>query len=88
MKLINRERKKPKYSPLVIIVIISCLIYFIGWIFYYAGITNMLVILGLTIPPCLAFLFFALDRKNYIAIIPISAFSICHLIYAIVNHII
>ena len=86
--LINRERKKPKYSPLVIIVIISCLIYFASWIFYYAGITNMLVILGLTIPPCLAFFFFALDRKNYIAIIPISAFSICHLIYAIVNYII
>ena len=86
--LINRERKKPKISPLVIIVIISCLIYFASWIFYYAGITNMLVILGLTIPPCLAFLFFALDRKNYIAIIPISAFSICHLTYAIVNYII
>ena len=86
--LINTERKKPKRSPLIIFVIISCLIYFTSWVFYYAGSTNMLVILGLTIPPCMAFFFFALDRKNLIAIIPISAFSICHLIYGIVNFII
>lgn len=34
---------------------------------YDFGLTNAAVILGLTIPPCLAFLLFAVDRKNGIA---------------------
>lgn len=62
--------------------------YFISWIFYYMGMTNAIVILGLTIPPCLAFLFFAIDRKNMVAVIPISIFAICHLIYGVTNFII
>lgn len=49
---------------------------------------NAVVILGMTIFPCLGFLCFAIDRKNNIAIIPISIFAICHLIYGIVNYII
>ena len=84
----NKERNKTKNIALIISVIISCLLYFASWIFYYSGIINAFVILGLTIPPCLAFFFFALERKNLIAIIPISVFSICHLIYGIVNFII
>ena len=31
--------------------------------FYYGAITNMFVILGLTVPPCLVFFFFALDKR-------------------------
>lgn len=77
-----------KHSPLKFAAFISCLLYFASWIFYYCGITDMLVILGLTVPPCLAFLFFALDRKNMIAVIPIVIFSVCHLIYGVVNFII
>lgn len=37
---------------------------FFSWIVYYSGIVNSVVILGFTIPPCLAFLFFAIDRSN------------------------
>ncbi len=85
--LINKERNKTKNSALIISIIISCLLYFASWVLYYRGITNEFIILGLTISPCLAFFFFALDRKNLIAITPISVFSICHLIYEIVNFI-
>ena len=85
--LIHKERNKPKL-PLIIAVVISCLLYFVSWVFYYCGFTNAFVILGLTIPPCLAFIFFAIARKNMIAIIPISVFTICHLIYGIVNFVI
>ena len=67
---------------------ICCLLYFLCWIFYYAGVTNAIVILGLIIFPCLAFLFFAVDRKNMIAVIPMSIFMVCHLIYGMVNFII
>lgn len=81
----NREATKLCATPLMFISAGCCLLYFISWIVYYMGIVNALVILGLTIPPCLAFLFFAIDRKNGIAIIPISIFTICHLIYGVVN---
>ena len=75
-------------SPFIIAVIICCLLYFISWGVYYIGVVNAVVILGLTIPPCLAFLVFAIERKNKIAIIPISIFTACHIIYGIVNFII
>ena len=81
-------RKKLSFSKIIIAMICCCVTYFVSWIFYYVGITNAFVILGLTIPPCIAFLLFAIDRKNYISIIPISIFTICHFIYGVVNYII
>ena len=86
--LINKDCKKLKITRFIITTIICCLLYFLCWLFYYIGVTNGLVILGLTIFPCLAFLFFAIDRKNMIAIIPVIAFMICHLIYGVVNFVI
>lgn len=85
--IINKEREKIRFSPLIIAVCICCLTYFVNWVFYYNGAVNPVVILGLTLPPCLAFLFFALDRKNYIVVFPTTAFMICHLIYGVVNFI-
>lgn len=69
-------------------VIVCYLLYVASWIAYYNGMTNAIVILGLTIPPCLAFLFFVIDRKNGIALIPVSIFTICHLVYGVVNFIV
>lgn len=83
----NKESKKLCASPCIVIVAGCCLLYFVSWIAYYAGIVNALVMLGLTIPPCLAFLLFAIDRKNRIALMPISVFTICHLMYGVVNFI-
>lgn len=84
----NQERKKLSITRYIIVAISCCLLYFLCWIFYYTGVTNAIVILGLTIFPCLAFLFFAFDRKNMIAVIPTLVFMICHLIYGMVNFII
>lgn len=83
--IINKKRKKISITPLIIAAMICCLLYFANWIIYYIGVVNMIVILGLTVPPCLAFLFFAVDRKNMIAVVPILIFTVCHLIYAMVN---
>ena len=83
----NKERNKLRFSLLIILSIICIIIYFAGWALYYNGITNPLVILLLTFSPCLAFIFFALDRKNIIAVVPAVCFNICHLIYGIVNFI-
>ena len=85
---INQDRKKLSITRFIIATIICCVLYFLCWVFYYVGVTNAIVILGLTIFPCLTFLFFAVDRKNMLAVIPISIFMVCHLIYGIVNYII
>lgn len=89
----NKEYKRRKgykisITPWIAAVFVCCFLYFASWAVYYLGIVNVPVIFGLTIPPCLAFLFFAIDRKNMIAMIPISIFTICHLIYALFNYIV
>ena len=77
----NKERNRLKLSPLLTSSIVCIFLYFSGWVLYYSGIVAPIVILFLTLPPCLAFILFALDRKNMIAVIPAICFTICHLIY-------
>lgn len=85
--IVNKNRGRLRFTPKIIAAACCTVIYFIGWGLYYAGITLPFVMIFLTLPPCLAFLFFALDRKNYIAAVFISAFTVCHFIYGIVNFI-
>ena len=85
--IINKERPGLHFSPPIIISIVCILLYFMGWVLYYNGITLPFVIILLTLPPCLAFIFFASDRKNAIAVIFAVGFTVCHLIYGIVNYI-
>lgn len=86
--VMNRDCKIIRLTPFVTAMLICCLFYFGAWVFYYSGITNSLVILVMCIAPCLAFLFFAVDRKNMIAAVPLMIFAICHLIYGIINFIV
>ncbi len=86
--IVNRKSSKFSITPLIVFVIICCLLYFVSWIGYYTGIVNVFIILGLTLSPCFAFIFFAIDRKNIIAVVPIFVFTICHLIYGVFNFII
>ena len=86
--VINKERGKLRFSPLVIATMVCVIVYYIGWLLYYTGIVNVWVILLLTILPCLAFILFAADRKNLPAVVFAMAFAVCHLIFAIINFII
>ncbi|WP_099469559.1 hypothetical protein [Konateibacter massiliensis] len=85
--LISKDCKKPMKKRNLIEIIISILIYFIGWIFYYNGVTSPIIVLDLCIVPCLAFIFFSIGRKNRIALISAIIFLVCHFIYGIVNFI-
>ena len=85
--VINKERGKLRFSPWMIAAVVCVVIYYIGWALYYAGIVNAWVILLLTVPPCLAFILFAADRKNFPAVLFATGFAVCHLIFAIVNFI-
>lgn len=86
--LVNKDQPKFKLTPLIIGVIVCVAGYIAGWIFYYCGTANAAVVLALTVPPCAAFLLFAIDRKNYVALIPAVGFTVCHLIYGIANFIV
>ena len=51
----NQDHTKLSMTRYIISTISCCLLYFLFWIFYYTGIMNAFVILGLTFFPCLAF---------------------------------
>ena len=86
--VINQERSKLRFSPLVIAAAVCIMIYYIGWALYYFGTVSAWNILLLTIPPCLAFILFAIDRRNLPAVLFATGFAICHLIFAIINFIV
>ena len=85
--LINKDRQKLKLTPLIVLSAVCVILYYAGWVLYYNGMTDPYVIIILTVPPCLSFIFFTLDRKNYPALVTAVCFMICHLIYGIVNFI-
>lgn len=86
--LLNEERGKLHFSPLVIAAVICVAVYYLGWALYYSGIASSWVILLLTLPPCLSFILFAADRKNLPAVLFASVFAVGHLIFAVVNFVV
>ena len=86
--LIRIDQRPFRISGMIIGTIVLTAAYYICWILYYQGVANTAIIIGLTIFPCIAFLLFAIDRHNMIAVIPIILFTICHLMYATVNFIV
>ena len=85
--VINKERRKLRFSPLAIATVVCIVVYYTGWALYYIGNASTWVILLMTIPPCLAFILFAADRKNLLAVLFATVFAVCHLIFAIMNFI-
>lgn len=86
--LIRKDVDKIRLSKLIILSLAMVITYFVGWILYYSGIVNPIVIALLTIPPCMAFIIYTIDRKNIVATIPAIIFTVCHVIYGVVNYII
>lgn len=83
----NKDFVKLKISPLTVTVTVFCVEYFTAWVLYFIGIVNILVLLFLSIAPCMAYLLYAVYRKNFIAVVPIAIFTVCHFIFALVNFI-
>lgn len=83
----RKDIEKIRFSKLIIVTFAMVAAYDVGWVLYYCGRVNPIVILLLTIPPCMAYIIYTLDRKNMIATIPTVIFTICHIIYGFVNFI-
>ena len=85
--IINSNRGKLRFSTLIVTTVLCIVVYYTGWLLYYSGIVGAWIILMLTVPPCMAFILFAADRKNFPAALSATGFAACHLIFAIVNFI-
>lgn len=86
--IINKNRYKPMKKVLFRGIVILLALYYIGWCLYYAGIINQVVILNLSIAPCLVFILFSISRKNVVALLSASIFMLCHILYGVINFII
>lgn len=84
----RKDVDKIRFSKLLNLSLARVAIYFMGWIQYYSGIVNPIVIILLTISPCMEFILYPVDRKNVIATIPTVIFTAWHVTYGIVNYIV
>ena len=85
--VVRKDVQPLRMSLLVWLVVVCVAIYFASWILYYFGMVHPFVIMLLTIPPCLAFFLYAIDRKNLPAILCTCGFTICHALFGIINFI-
>lgn len=83
--IINTECKKHITKKLLVGIVVSTMMYFGGWIFYYQGIANLLIVLDLCIAPCVSFMLFSIARKNMVALTFLIIFMICHVMYSVIN---
>ena len=86
--IVNQTREKLRPTTLLKVAGAAVVLYYIWWVIYYTGSTHPVVLLGLAIFPCVAFLLYAIDRKNLPAVVFTAGFAICHVIYTIVNFIV
>lgn len=84
----NSVINKPRLTKILVAAILCLVVYYFAWVLYYCAVVNPAIIILLTIPPCVAFLLYSIDRKNIIATISSIIFLISHFIYGLVNFII
>ena len=84
----NKQCQNPMKKIWFKLIIIAIIIYFVGWILYYIGIVNAVILLDLCIAPCVAFILLSIARKNIVALISSIIFMICHVLYGIINFIV
>lgn len=85
--VIRKDVQPLRMSTLVWSVVACVAIYLTGWVLYYLGMAHSFVIVLLTISPCLAFILYAIDRKNLLATLCACGFTICHAMFGIINFI-
>ena len=86
--VINRNNTESKETGTIIMVMACVVLYYICWLCYYQGNAETVVLIGLTVFPCAAFLIYSYKRRNMIAAFFAGVFSMCHLIYTIANSIV
>lgn len=85
--IVRAKKEKIKFNRLFVVTVVFISAYFIFWMLYYLNVVNQTVLLGLCVFPCCAFITYEVQKKNYIALVPTLGFTVCHLIYCILNFI-
>lgn len=88
--IVRKDNIRPNFKKGYFRLALICLIIYYGcWICYFAGITNgWIIVLGLSAPVPLYYLFIALGLKNPFAIIPSVVFLLGHTVSNAMNFII
>lgn len=86
--VINKHRRKPMAKAALRGIVILIVLYYLGWLLYYAGNISAVIIMDLCIAPCFTFVLFSFSRKNAAALISASAFMVCHVLYAVMNFVV
>ena len=86
--LINKTFHRPVEQRNLIGICTAVILYLFGWIFYFMGFTGPLVIITLSVSPCLAFLLFAWGRKNGFGVLFSFLFLILHTLRGILNYLV
>ncbi len=81
----NTNAEKLKFNLFIILSAISCFLYYVCWILYYFGIVNGFIMICLCLLPCASFIFYAVDRKNYLSFNSIIIFTILHFVSTLIN---
>ena len=84
--VVRKQVKRPNYKSIFFTLTLICLItYYICWICYFAGITNTLLIIGLSAIVPIYYCFVALWNKNYFAVVTSAIFFIGHTVSNMIN---
>ena len=89
MLVIQKFNTQKDFKNKYFLIAVLCLIiYYVCWILYFNGITNVwLIIIGLTAIVPMYYFFVAMWLKNYVAVIASILFFIGHTISNIINYV-
>ena len=81
----GKEKKEKKYffDSLFMTASLMLLLYYAAWMIYFFGTLNTGIVLFLAGCPCIALILFAIERKNYIALVPLAIFGVLHIVSAL-----
>ena len=85
--LVVRKERGPFsfFSPYAVFCLLSVILYYAAWIFYFTAYVNAAVLLFLAVLPCTAIGCLAALRKNYFALLPLLVFFILHLTWTCIH---
>lgn len=75
----HQQVERFHFIPLIWVSLALCSAYYGCWGLYYASFVHWSVLLALAVFPCAALFCYGVARKNYLALFPITVFSVCHI---------
>ena len=83
--LLKNVKAVSVHPAYIVLIGLSLISYYTGWIIYYRGISNAFIHIVLADAPCLAFILFAVLKKNLPALTSGVLFTATHTYFAVVN---